>query len=297
MSKIITLDNFDKFISGSWDYDPEKKIHSGLFLCAPNADIGGGRIPIEEIDVLKNYPQADTLTIMGLTQKTFEYFIHTYGKQLRAIRFFKNKMVEDWSLLGELPHLEFVHFFANQRITKLWDMRRNDALTGLSISDFSRLKSIAGIERAPGLQSFAIGNAIWLTMMVETLQPLAGTKIKHLDFSGKKIGNDDLSFLLEMKDLERFDFPLKLFTTEQVAWIVANKPGVTGRGLRPTFEFMGYNEETKEMDIPTVCVIGKRKPMLQISTQSERIKKYTDAFYRLVEKYKGVPYQVAFPSA
>lgn len=42
---------------------------------------------------------------------SFEYFIKTYGAQLKAIRFFKNKLVEDWSLLGTLHKLEYIHFF------------------------------------------------------------------------------------------------------------------------------------------------------------------------------------------
>ena len=77
-------------------------------------DIGGGRISVFDIDKLKDYPDADVVTISGLHQDTFEYFIKTYGKQLRAIRFFKNKFIEDLSLLGTLPQLEYVYFFANQ---------------------------------------------------------------------------------------------------------------------------------------------------------------------------------------
>ena len=77
---------------------------------------------VEDIDKLKLYPDAEVVTISGLQQDTFEYFINTYGKQLKAIRFFKNKFVEDLSLLGTLPQLEYVHFFYNQRVTALWNM-------------------------------------------------------------------------------------------------------------------------------------------------------------------------------
>ena len=69
-------------------------------------DIGGGRISIPEIDVLAEHPEAEAVRISGLRQDTFEYFIQTYGQRLRAIHFFKNKLVEDWSLLGTLPKLE-----------------------------------------------------------------------------------------------------------------------------------------------------------------------------------------------
>lgn len=85
----ITVDNFEEFISGSWNYDPESESSNGLWLRQDDMDIGGGKIGIADIDRLKDYPKADTLTISGLGQDTFEYFLKTYGKQLRAVRFFK----------------------------------------------------------------------------------------------------------------------------------------------------------------------------------------------------------------
>ena len=62
--------------------------------------------------------------------------------------FLKNKLVEDWSLLGMLPELEGMHFFRNQRITSLWDMRGNTALKALVIEDFTRLHDLPGLEMA-----------------------------------------------------------------------------------------------------------------------------------------------------
>lgn len=105
--------SFDSFADGSFDYDCKTKNHTCLWLREANMDIGGGTISKEEIDSLTNYPDIDVVTISGLRQDTFEYFIKNYGKQLRAIRFFKNKFVEDWSLLGTLTLFLFqsTHFF------------------------------------------------------------------------------------------------------------------------------------------------------------------------------------------
>lgn len=83
--------SFDSFADGSFDYDCKTKNHTCLWLREANMDIGGGTISKEEIDSLANYPDIDVVTISGLRQDTFEYFIKNYGKQLRAIRFFKNK--------------------------------------------------------------------------------------------------------------------------------------------------------------------------------------------------------------
>lgn len=290
----ITISNFEKFISGSYDYISETKEHSGLWLRQEKMDIGGGTISKDKIDKLKEYPETETLTISGLNQDTFEYFINTYGIQLRAVRFFKNNLVSDWSLLGELPQLEFVYFFHNQRIDSLWDMSQNISLQGLEISDFTRLKTLVGIEKAPNLEWFGIGDAVWSTSVIDSFKYLKGTKIKHLSFSGKRIEDDDLSFLSDMEHLEQFDFQTNLYSTEQVAWLVANFPNIEGFALKPAREYMGYNDKTGNSDIPTLIIVGKRKPHLVVSENEEKIKKYMDNFQRLIQKFKGVPYADIF---
>jgi hypothetical protein len=284
----VTIENAEDFFKGSWDYVEQK--HQALFIRPYNPDIGGGRITCEEIDVFENYPDIDTLSIKGLTQPTFEYFIKKYGHRIKAIRFFKNKLVEDWSLLAGLKNLEFVSYFHNQRITQLWDMSGNTALKGLHISDFSRLKTVKGIEKAPSLEIFSIGDAVWPKAEIDSFAPLANTKIKWLDFGGKSIKDNDVSFVKDMPCLERFDFPSNLFTTEQIAWIVANRPDVQGCCFQPAEEYIDDFDNTSR-----TIIIGKRKPVLKTAVHKQRIERYVQEFYALVEKYKGVPYSVAFP--
>lgn len=281
---------FESFIDGSFDYDPVSQTHTSLWLREENMDIGGGRIRIEDIDRLREFPEAEVVTISGLRQDTFAYFIQTYGKQLKAIRFFKNKFVEDLSLLGTLPQLEYVHFFFNQRVTSLWDMRENRSLKGLCLEDFSRLHSIEQIQTAPALQHFEIGNAIWSKMVLDSLLPLAGTKIAHFGFSGKGLLNDDLSFLSEMPHLKTFDFSTNFYTTEQVAWIAANFPRLEGYALKAKLDFPA-TEYTPE----STYIVGKRKPCLPLEGNEARIQKYVDAFEALKKRYRGVPYREAFP--
>lgn len=283
---------FKAFVDGTYDYDAASKTHNGLWLHGEKADIGGGTISIADIDVLKEHPDEDTVTVSGLHQDTFEYFIMTYGKQLRAIRFFKNKCVEDWSLLGTLPQLEYVYYFFNQRIKSLWDMSGNTSLVGLCIKDFSRITSIEGIQTAPNLSEFIIGNAIWPTMVLDSLTPLAGTNVEKLQFFGKDINNHDLSFLSEMKRLKCFDFPSNLFTTEQVAWIAANLPQIEGHSVKAKIDCALYDSSDK--CVPGAIIVGKRKPSLVVRGNEKRIGRYVSKYAELKEKYRNVPYREAF---
>lgn len=284
--------SFESFVDGSFDYDIKTQTHSCLWLREEKMDIGGGTITVEDIDRLKDYPDTDVVTISGLHQDTFEYFIKTYGKQLKAIRFFKNKLVEDWSLLGTLTQLEYIHFFANQRISSLWDMSNNISLTGLCIEDFSRLTSIKGIERAPSLKEFKIGNAIWDKMVLESLIPLAHTNIEKFSFYGKSITENDYSFLGDMPELKHFDFPTNMITTEQVAWIVANFPDLDGFALKAKRDCDLFDSSFNK--IPGAIIVGKRKPSLIVAENEKRIERYVQNFECLKQKYKGVPYKQAF---
>ena len=288
--------SFESFVDGNFDYDRVTKTHSCIWLREEKMDIGGGKITTADIDRLKAYPDAEVVTISGLQQDTFEYFIKTYGKQLKAIRFFKNKFVEDLSLLGTLSQLEYVYFFANQRITSLWDMTENTALSGLAIEDFSRLTSIKGIETAPTLKEFRIGNAIWSKMVIDSLMPLANTKIERLSFTGRAIEDNDLSFLETLPDIKAFDFPTNMFSTEQVAWIVANYPHAEGYALKAKVDCMLLDSNEHMVDVPKAIIVGKRKPILKAEGNEERIQKYVDSFEKLKAKYKGVPYKMAFPN-
>ena len=287
--------SFESFVSGNFDYDKTTKTHNSLWLREENMDIGGGKITIADIDKLKNYPDTEVVTISGLKQDTFEYFIKTYGKQLKAIRFFKNKFVEDLSLLGTLPHLEYLYFFANQRVTALWNMTENKSLSSLCIEDFSRLTSIRGVETAPALKEFRIGNAIWNTMVLDSLMPLSDSKIERLSFTGRAIGDSDFSFLETLPELKVFDFATNVFTTEQVAWIAANCPLAEGYALKAKVDCMLPDSNEHMVDVPKSIIVGKRKPILKVKGNEERIKKYVDSFEKLKEKYKGMPYKVAFP--
>ena len=288
--------SFESFVNGDFDYDKTKKKHTSLWLHEEDMDIGGGKITIADIDKLKKYPHIDVVTISGLKQDTFEYFIKTYGKQLKAISFFKNKFIEDLSLLGTLPQLEYIYFFANQRVTSLWDMTKNVSLTGLCIMDFSRLTSIKGVETAPALKEFRIGNEVWNTMAIDSFMPLANTKIQKLSFLGKNISDNDLSFLETLPELKVFNFATNIFTTEQVAWIAANCPLADGYALKGKVDCMLPDSNKHLVQVPHTIIVGKRKPILKVNGNEDKIKKYIDSFEKLKIKYKGIPYKVAFPS-
>ncbi|MBR5110458.1 MAG: hypothetical protein IK099_09695 [Clostridia bacterium] len=275
------MNPFDDFISRKFSDD-----ENVFWLHGEKMDIGGGRLTFEEIDRLAGYPQLDTVRISGVNQKTFEYFIARYGKQFKRIHFFKCKLVQDWACLSDLPNLECLSWFWNQRIDSLWDMSNNVSLTALHISNFTRLHSLSGIEKAKNLRLFSVGDAIWESMIIQSLMPLAGMPLECLAWQGKHIMDQDLSFIPALKRLQWFFCAINQFSTEQCAWVSANCPHADGRIFHP------YESWENGMK---AAIIGKRKPVLNVQGNEERIQKYVDKYQTLKKQYAGIPYREAFP--
>lgn len=108
----VNLSNFENYSDNLFD------------LSIVQRDVGGGTTSREQIDIIQEYPNAKSLIISGLNQESFEYLIQNYGNQFTAISFWKNKLITDLSPLSNLNELEYLHYFFNQRATKLWDMRK-----------------------------------------------------------------------------------------------------------------------------------------------------------------------------
>lgn len=289
----ITVENFERFSRDfTWNssYDPERSVHTWATVARGEEDV-----LFSDIDRLQVYPHADTVTVSGLCQGTFEYLIEHYGPRLRALRICNSKTVEDWSLLGTLPALEFFCYRGNQRLDTLWDMSGNTALKGITLEGCTRLHSLCGIERAPALAYFEIGDVMWPTLVPDSFLPLRTTGIRHLAFYGKAIGDGDLSFLEGMPSLETFDFATNLFTTEQVAWIAANRPEVSGFAIGAMRDEITYDGSTYRKNVPAAQIIGKRKPLLPVAGNEAKIQRYIEKFERLKEQYRGRAYRDVFP--
>src|SRR5512146_2377084 len=99
-----------------------------LSLVQPH--VSGGRISREQLDTIQEYPEIAEITVSGLKQDTFEYFVLRYGRQFKSIHFWKCPLVTDLSALASLVDVEYVLFFWNQRAERLWDFSRTPRLKG-----------------------------------------------------------------------------------------------------------------------------------------------------------------------
>ena len=246
-------------------------------------EVDGGSVSIDQIDeAVGNNSNAKSIIISGLKQDTFDYFVKKYGQQFKAISFWKNKLVEDISLLGTLKDIQFINYFFNQRAISLWDMSDNKALKGLGIYDFSKLHSINEIESSTNLEFFGIGDMVWAGMVIDSLKPIANTKIRHFEWCGKKVSDNDYRCLAE-GNIEILDINPTRFTLDELTELLAffpeslsgsiTKPYITG-----SIGKAGSNEHT------TLNYLCKNKKACVVGKDDKRFQKYLKDFEYLLEE-------------
>lgn len=245
-------------------------------------------LTIAQIDVLREHREAQEVWIGGLTQDTFEYFVDTYGQQFRVIHFWKCPLITDFSRLERLTSVEYLLFFWNQRVSHLWDLSRNVNLKGICFDDFTRLRTLEEIPLAPRLEELYFGDKIWNAFVAESLKPLSRAKmLKTLRFTALRILDNDITPLAEIPNLQVLEFPPRLFTMEQVAWLTSKLPHVQSSVLGPYLKLESPFDHDGLMK--DVLVIGKGKPFLNSYVDQDRLEKYESQFSTLVRQYAEEP--------
>src|SRR5262245_8897802 len=252
-------------------------------------EIGGGRISKETIDTLAKEDNKDVLSVSGLVQDTFEYLITRHGTKFRVINFWKNPLVEDFSALESLRDVEYISYFWNQRVTKLWNFGKNPSLKGFSFDDFTRLHDLSDLNRATSLHELEFGDKVWVKLQVNSLAPLSSlSSLQRLSFTAKKITDGRIDPIADLKTLKELSFSPRLFTTEQVAWLKAKLPKtIECKFLAPYWsiqepiQMSGKRKDT--------FIVGRKKPFLDSKLDRAKIERYVKEFDLRVNWFEAHP--------
>ena len=258
-----------------------------LSLIQPN--ISGGRIDKQQIDTIKLFPNATEISISGLKQDTFNYFIENYGQQFKAIIFWKCPLVGDLSKIENLEKVEYIVYFWNQRTESLWDFSKTKSLKGFSYDDFTRMHDISEIAESLSIEELHFGDRVWTKYILKSLSPIKElSSLRKFSFSAKKILDERIEPIAHLQKLESLTFPVNLFSTEQVAWLKAHLPDtITSKELnayrisQKPILMNGKNKDT--------FIIGKRKPFLDSVQDRAKVVKYVDHFNSMYRWYLENP--------
>ena len=259
-----------------------------LYISRPESIKGEALSPCcmtpDDVDYeMENGKNPEILQICGMNQESLEYFVQHYGKTYRYLNFFKCQLIRDFSPLEDLANLEEVDLYWNIRSDRFWDMSKNTRLHTVSISDAKRMTLKPELlKTSPTLERVFMVGGMFNNFNVESLDCFAGMpSLKQLALYSIRLQDKRMDALNTLPSLERFDFDAGMLTTEEIAWIVAKYPHLSGRSL------CAYNKEDAFLNDVRVC--GFRKPGLDLPEHQKRLDKYVTQFNALVEKYKNEP--------
>lgn len=225
----------------------------------------------------------EILEICGMNQESLEHFAANYGGTYRYLHFFKCQKIKDFSPLEDLARLEQVRIYWNIGTDRLWNFSKNTALKTLWVNDCKKItRNPLLLDTSPTLEEVRFCGSIFENYPMENLDIFGRMPaLRHLSLRSIRLGDKRMDFLRESKTLERFDFDAGMLTTEEIAWIVAKYPELSGSAL------CAYN--TCDAILNDVRVCGFRKPGLDLPEGQKRLDKYVAQFEALVEKYRNEP--------
>lgn len=240
---------------------------------------------IRDLEQLQVNLNATAVAVSGLDQATFERFVAEHAHRYRQIRLWKCPRITDFTPLEDLPALEVLDIYWNQRSTRLWDLSKNPQLRALALCDFRRVNDLSALADATALTEMHLGDAIDDVSTYSTLDPLTGlVGLQRLWLVPKAVADSRIQPLAGLTGLLALRCSMRLFTTEQYAWLRAH----LGDHVRSD-ALDGVVRMEHSLGERDVMVAGKRKPFLNSKTQAARVAKYESAYTDLVATYRADP--------
>lgn len=248
-------------------------------------EIGGGRATRDDVDALHAHPHATGVAVSGLDQDTFEYFVTEHGRRFTHLRLWKCPRITDLSPLQDLPGLEVLSLYWNQRAHALWDLRATPRLRALSLLDMRHVHDLTPLADCTSLRELHLGDAVDDVSTYATLEPLAGlAALRGLWLVPKAVTDARIQPLAGLTGLQALRCSARLLTFEQFAWLRAH----LGDHVRSDAldGVVRVNRASPERD---VMVVGRRKPFLSSDTQGARVAKAQADWAALVARYRADP--------
>ena len=221
------------------------------------------------------------LEIYGMNQECLEYFAEHYGAEYEELSFYQSQFISDFSPLSKLKKLKRVHINWNIRADRLWNMSENTLLEEIRISDCKKMTAkLALLNTGRSLKRVAIYGSVLNNTPLSNLNCFDDlVHLEELTLGNIKLIDRNTDALSRLPSLHTFHFDAGMFFTEEIAYLCAKYPHLSG------YSMGAYNTHEALQNEVRVC--GFRKPILELPKDQKRLDKYIAEFHALVEKYKA----------
>ena len=258
--------------------DKDKRLYVSREKPNPSGALSPCNMSPDDVDYeMSKGKNKKVIELCGMEQKSFEYFVEKYGETYEFLSFFKCQLISDFSPLEKLKKIEGIRIYWNIRANTLWDMSQNPKLEYLNIKDTKKIAyNPVILQKAKYLKFIEFHGDIFSPYPMQSLEWMRGmSSLENVKLHLIKLEDRSTDILKAMPSLKRFDFPAGMFTTEEIAYMCAKYPHISGQSLR------AYNTEDAMLNDIRVC--GYRKPGLDLPKGQARLDKYIKEFDALVD--------------
>lgn len=229
------------------------------------------------IDQLSDFKKLTKVWIYTINQKQFDDIVSRINPEMLLIYGLR---ASDLTALAKLDNLKHLCLDWNTKATSLWDFSQNGQLETLAVRDFSALRDISELSRASTLKGLSLEGGMWKSLQLNSLEPLVNmTSLKYLSLHNLKVVTGSIRSLKSLKQLEELAISNQ-FPTEDYAFLSVHLPDVK------CSKFMAYQSFSPAIEGKNIMVIGKRKPLLNSTTDKKRLAKYECEFEQLKEMFR-----------
>lgn len=179
---------------------------SRAYTSAESINLGDQRHTLPDLDEeMKYHCGVKHIQICNPTQAQFEHFVQHYADQYETIYFFHGRRIRDLSALSSLKNVRCLLFYSCGA-KGLWDMRSNQSLQALFISDSKHLiYNLQPLTSAPALEETILLSSMFSKYIVQSVQPLLDCP--HLKRTAMVFNTENHDFdPLAFQHLEAIDY-------------------------------------------------------------------------------------------
>lgn len=196
-----------------------------------------------------------------------------------------NYAFEDLSPLSVFAKLEHLNISDTGHLRSLEGIQELTNLRTLCLSGVRNLNSLQPLTSSAGLEGLEISAALtgvsYKPQALETLMPIAELRnLKTFALKAVRSLDDDLSFLIHLRNLNRVDLPPREFSVDTMAVAAARFAALRKRWSEP----LGYVGNCKKCSSPRAVLIGYRTRDICKECQPGKLESFFKSFQATIEE-------------